>query len=487
MRLPRRRRTVCCVGPGSKRYIVALLCAIGFTIVVGMRAEVMGIMANLNETAPDITVKKATNYFSKTMREKSWTGNIEGDLVENAVLFGHVLATPIGGLLTLRYDNSMLVGGSVFLTSGLNFFLPLVTTLQNLKYKVGIAFTLRFFQGICEACLLPGVYGLLRFWAPESEQATIVCIAVVGVCAGPLIGLPLCREIGNRMPWLLAFFLYGFLGVIWCIFWWRTVEERPTHDTHLHAKEWQYLVESIRKKVLYAKRGLRIPWNKLFRSRPIYAIVIAYSADDWTFQISSVCMQSYFRDLYDADVTTTVKLLSYPFLARSICVALGAIVLDLLRWKTSIRVITLYRILSSVGFCLKACFFIGLSFAETEELATILLTLALGFSGLGVASYGVNIFDLTPNYAGLVMGLATSISTLMGILSTVAATRIVVYASTVKVGWRIALLIGAGIQLIAATLYNLWTSTQDLYWSKDEAEVPTIDAVVEQPGTWRKA
>lgn len=467
--------------------MVAFLCAIGFTVVVGMRAEVMGIMANLKETSPEVSVDKKTNYFSKTMRNKSWTGNVEGDLVENAVLFGHVLATPIGGFLTLRYDNSMLVGGSVFLTCGLNFFLPLVTTLENLNYKVGVAFTLRFFQGLCEACLLPGVYGLLRFWAPESEQATIVCIAVVGVCAGPLIGLPLCRELGNRMPWLLAFFIYGFLGLTWCIFWWRTVEERPTHDRHLHAKEWQYLVESIRKKVLYAKRGLRIPWSKVFRSKSIYAIVIAYSADDWTFQIASVCMQSYFRDLYDADVTTTVKLLSYPFLARSVCVGLGAIILDLLRWKTSIQVITLYKILASIGFGLKACFFIGLSFAENEDLATILLTLALGFSGFAVASYGVNIFDLTPNYAGFVMGLATSISTLMGILSTVAATIIVVNSSSVVVGWRIAFLIGAGIQLIAATLYIFWSSTDDLFWSKDEAEVPTVDAVVEQPGTWRKA
>ena len=42
------------------------------------------------------------------------------------------------------------------------------------------------------------------------------------------------------------------------------------------------------------------------------------------------------------------------------------------------------------------------------------LLVSSGFSGLAVAGYAVNVIDLAPNFSGLVMGFANSISTLTG-------------------------------------------------------------------------
>ncbi|TNN12157.1 Vesicular glutamate transporter [Schistosoma japonicum] len=66
---------------------------------------------------------------------------------------------------------------------------------------------------------------------------------------------------------------------------------------------------------------------------------------------------------------------------------------------------------AGLGFGLKGIFFIALGYAPSEIYATMLLSLALGFSGLAVAGYAVNVIDLAPNFSGLVMGFANSVST----------------------------------------------------------------------------
>lgn len=136
-------------------------------------------------------------------------------------------------------------------------------------------------------------------------------------------GLPVCAEIESKWGWGVVFYIYANIGLIWCIFWWRLVDEKPTKDKHLNKHERTYLFGSITKKVLYSQRHLAIPWKQIFHSRPVYAILFAYAADDWTFQISSVCMQSYYRDLYSAGVERTIFMLSFPFLSRSLFVPIG--------------------------------------------------------------------------------------------------------------------------------------------------------------------
>lgn len=186
-----RTKVLCCCGPGKKRYLIALLCSIGLTIVIGMRAEMLGIMANLknNDTIISRGADKSRIFKPSQLRTMSWTSKIDEDFVENSVFFAYLIASPIGGWMTVRHDSSLLLGCSVAMTCGLNLFLPLVETIgQNLRAKMGMITLLRLLQGLAEGCLIPAVFGVLRFWGPESERSTLLCLSVIGVSLGPLIG-----------------------------------------------------------------------------------------------------------------------------------------------------------------------------------------------------------------------------------------------------------------------------------------------------------
>ncbi|CAH8492342.1 unnamed protein product [Schistosoma mattheei] len=469
-------------GPGRKRYLIAFLCCTCLTIVIGMRSEMLGIITNLNNTNTRITfgIKYTTNMkyqidynhhhhhylhnhmnlfnkskqmnhiningsiYSKKEQEQQqeggheeeeedndedidhelhtdsnrlldnirpttslifkpsehrkmpWTETIKNDIVENSVFFAYLITSPIGGYLTVNYDSSFLLGSSVAITCGMNLFLPLVETIgNNINAKLIMIILLRLIQGLAEGCLIPSVFGILRFWSPINERSTLVCLSVIGVSLGPLIGL------------------------IWCIFWWRLIDEKPNKDKKLNKYELNYLKSTISNRILYNHNYTQIPWNKIFTSRPVYAILFTYAADDWTFQISSVCMQSFYQQIYNVDVERTIFFLSFPFLSRSIFVPIG-------------------------------------------------------FSGLAVAGYAVNVIDLAPNFSGLVMGFANSVSTFTGILSTFIASVVVhKFGLELKNGWRVALCLAAFSQFVAMITYLLFSSSEQQSW----AYSPTFESV----------
>ncbi|KAL3319575.1 hypothetical protein Ciccas_001751 [Cichlidogyrus casuarinus] len=331
-------RKICCCSPGTKRYVIAFLCSLCLTVVIGMRTEMYGIIRDIHRSIQKLNSSQVDKNAKKVMFEQPevrgqlpWDGNKAEDFLvdclENALFFAYIIGSPIGGFLTVRHDSSFLLGCSVAMTCSVNLFLPLAATFsQDLYTYAGIVIFLRLLQGLAEGCLIPAVFGVLRFWSPGAERSTLVCLAVIGVSFGPLIGLPICTYIEQKWGFgQVVFYIYANMGLIWCVFWWRLVDEKPMQDKSLSSDERLYLESNLSSCRMDKKKQSRviIPWTKIFTSKPVFAILLTYAADDWTFQISSVCMQTFYKQIYDAEDSKIFTYLSIPFLSRSLFVPLG--------------------------------------------------------------------------------------------------------------------------------------------------------------------
>jgi cyanate permease len=62
---------------------------------------------------------------------------------------------------------------------------------------------------------------------------------------------------------------------------------------------------------------------------------------------------------------------------------------------------------------------LGLTFISTEDptAAVVLLTIAVGVNSAAYLGFGLNHIDLSPNYAGTMMGISTCIATIMSIVA----------------------------------------------------------------------
>jgi cyanate permease len=62
---------------------------------------------------------------------------------------------------------------------------------------------------------------------------------------------------------------------------------------------------------------------------------------------------------------------------------------------------------------------LGLNFISTEDptAAVALLTIAVGISSAAYLGFNLNHIDLSPNYAGTMMGITTCVGTIMSIIA----------------------------------------------------------------------
>ena len=67
------------------------------------------------------------------------------------------------------------------------------------------------------------------------------------------------------------------------------------------------------------------------------------------------------------------------------------------------------------GLCVPAMFLLLCSFyGNTSGWAITFLTLSVGTTSFGVAGYHVNYLDISPKYAGILMGISNTIATIPG-------------------------------------------------------------------------
>lgn len=74
------------------------------------------------------------------------------------------------------------------------------------------------------------------------------------------------------------------------------------------------------------------------------------------------------------------------------------------------------KIFNSFGHWVPGITLLILPFSRNEYEAVALLTIAIGFNGFTYCGYMVNHLDLSPNFAGSLMGLTNSLANIMSIL-----------------------------------------------------------------------
>lgn len=91
---------------------------------------------------------------------------------------------------------------------------------------------------------------------------------------------------------------------------------------------------------------------------------------------------------------------------------------DFLTNRRYITIGTGRKLFNSIGLWLPALAMIALGYVDRKDttLAVFMLTLAVGLNSGGYVGYLINHMDLSPNFAGTLMGLTNGISNIMSLL-----------------------------------------------------------------------
>ena len=157
---------------------------------------------------------------------------------------GYTATQFVGGILSQRVGGKWVFGPAIFLSSILNFILPVMTT----NFGIPAIMAIRVIQGMVQGPETPALYTISARWLPAPEknrmlsfilsgkfdvnkkffQGTLNMIcAIAGLQAGLILSMSSCGWITNSFGWEAPFYLIGCLSCIWFLLWIFLVYNNP--------------------------------------------------------------------------------------------------------------------------------------------------------------------------------------------------------------------------------------------------------------------
>ena len=149
----------------------------------------------------------------------------------------------------------------------------------------------RFFFGIGEAGAYPNIARAFHSWFPFGERGSAQgAVWMAGRFAGgftPLLVYAMIPDAGPNQPvaWRHTFYIFGGLGLAWCLFFWLWFRDRPDQKSSVNAAELALIHAGTHHD---HTSKLRVPWRKLFTSPNLWLICLMYycSSYGWYFNIT---------------------------------------------------------------------------------------------------------------------------------------------------------------------------------------------------------
>ena len=127
----------------------------------------------------------------------------------------------------------------------------------------------------------PSIHAIWARWAPPLERSRLAAVAFSGSYVGTVFALPLSGLLAQHMGWEWIFYVFGVLGLIWCVSWAMVVKDSPEEDRNITDQELEYLRTAIG--VTSEESTMATPWSAMMTSKAVWAIIVAHFAENWGF------------------------------------------------------------------------------------------------------------------------------------------------------------------------------------------------------------
>lgn len=377
-------------------------------------------------------------------------------LVFSAFTFAYALFEIPGGWFADRF------GARVTLTRIVVWW-SLLTAATGLATGLLSLLLVRFLFGLGEAGMFPASARAFARWLPETERGRAFGLAIMTGALGGAMTQPLVIGLLGHMSWRAAFAVFGSVGLVWAVGWWRWFRDDPAEHPAVNAAELRLIAE---------RRGdmphfEAIPWRLVLRSRTLLALCLTYGAAIYGWYFYLTWLPTYLLRARGFDLAHVGWLAALPFLAMAAGVFLGGWLSDALAHRIGSR--RGRSVAGILGFPLAAAAVVGAVLTASPATSAWLFAAAAGLGALGVAPAWAVSVELGGPHTGVVSGAMNMFGNLGGALS-----PLVVGISLERLGSWEAPLLSVAVLYVGAAIG--WLAID-----------PTQAILTNEPGTSRAA
>lgn len=391
---------------------------------------------------------------------------------------------------------------------------------------------IRILQGLFQGVIFPCVTEHLAMWSPPEERNRLGAFSYTGTDCGTVLAMFISGMIAKgAMGWPGISYVSGSLCAAWCFLWLIFASNNATESRFVGEAECKYIESSLEHNEDFHGRTIPIPWRAIWTSVPFLALLVTRCAETYGLSTLQAEIPSYMNGVLNMEIQSNAVFSSLPFLAMWLLSYVYLIAADVLLKKKILSLTAVRKLFNTLSFWIPAAALIGIGFLseENKNLAIVLMTVSVGVNSGATIGSSLNSIDLSPNHAGILIGLSNTVANVIPILTPLIAGEIVAdkvsQASGVEKSygksqfennnkyfpisqhnrgqWQIVFGLAAVIFFVGNVVFIIWGTAKAQPWDADDflkpkdtesacekpkitpAEVaPPIDPVLEQQISW---
>lgn len=301
--------------------------------------------------------------------------------------------------------------------------------------------SIRFLFGVGEAGAYPNISRAFASWFPFGERgfaqgavwmagrfaggvtplivASIVAYltfgmsGVTGLFSGELI------DLSQNVIWRPMFWVFGGLGIIWCIAFWFWFRDEPEQHRGVNTSEVQLIRGNTPHQAHDSHRN--VPWRALLTDLNLWTLCIMYfgAAYGWYFNITY--LPKYLKEVYGVQELThgfwaTNLMAGMPLLLGSLACLVGGLLTDGFIRRTGNRKWG-RRLFGMIGHGVCAAFYLLALTANSPWTFVMFVALAAFWNDITMGSAWASCIDIGGKYSGIVSGCMNTVGNLGGAIA----------------------------------------------------------------------
>ncbi|XP_051887202.1 solute carrier family 17 member 9b isoform X3 [Pristis pectinata] len=210
----------------------------------------------------------------------------QSGIVLGSFFWGYCLTQILGGYISDRLGGDKILMLSTCAWGSVIILTPLVV--HRSSAPIVLLTASRFLMGLLQGVFYPSLTSLFSNKVRESDRA----FTSSTVCTGAQVGTLLIGAVGSvllhRYGWESVFYFSGLPSILWAYCMWKYF---------LKGEDQIISLESLGNSLVNSKNN-KVPWRKLFRSAPVWAVIVAHVCMGGTFFCLLSWMPTFFHDLF---------------------------------------------------------------------------------------------------------------------------------------------------------------------------------------------
>ncbi|XP_034478853.1 putative inorganic phosphate cotransporter [Drosophila innubila] len=448
------------------RHLQCILVFFGLAVAYAMRV-------NLSVAIVAMTDSNNTND------NFDWNESVKSYLL-SSFFWGYVVTQVPGGYLSAMFGAKYMLFFGVFICSCLALLTHFCAITGGWKLLVA----LRAAQGLCQGVIFPSTHTFLSKWSPAEERGRLVGYCYSGSQFGTVVMLSVSGYIASSpLGWPSIFYISGCAGIVWSAIWLFLSASTPAQHATITPSERRYIETSGQlRRASDAGREeeaprLRTPWRRILTSLPFLSLLLAHCANNWGFWTLLTQIPTFLKSVLNMDIKHNGPLSALPYLAMIILTCGFIWLSDMLKNRGSPISLNFSRkLFNSLGLWLPMLALIGLGCITTKgasaNLVVGLLTLAVATNAASYLGFHVNHMDLSPNFAGTLMGITNCAANVMSILAPLIVGLIVRNEKDAS-QWQIVFFFTALVYFIGNFVFIIFGRTTVQSWNSPSSSTQT--------------